>query len=80
MLEGRELHKGVKKKSRESPRITLGSLCHKTVHPRGLNGRVPSTHTKLEIMPIPINQSVKIYNSQGIGQSTQKGSCLSCGK
>jgi len=72
MLKGRGLHKGMNKKRQESLRITLGSFCHKTIHPRGLKGTVPSTHTELEIMPVPINQSVKTHNSQGIGQSTQK--------
>lgn len=40
---------------------------------RGLEGTVPGTHIGLGIVPTLTGQTRKMYNSQGIGQSTQEG-------
>lgn len=40
---------------------------------KGLEGTVPDTHIGSGIVPILTNQTRKMYNSQGIGQSTQEG-------
>ena len=40
---------------------------------KGLEETLPGAHTGLRITPVPITQTVKPYNSPGIGKSTQKG-------